>query len=74
MENGLRKRINKVLGEDVVNFPSLVDEFEWISRLLKKECKKELISEEVIASVIINNANRNGALRGNLIMRKIMSY
>jgi len=74
MENELRKRVNKVLGEDVVKYPMLVDELDWIDKLLLKECKHGLISDEVIASVIINNALRNGALRGNLIMRKIMSY
>lgn len=74
MENELRKRVNKVLGEDVTGYPMLADELDWINKLLLKECKHGLISDEVIASVIINNALRNGALRGNLIMRKIMSY
>lgn len=74
MNNELRKRVNKVLGEDVTNYPMLVDELDWVNKLLKEECKIELSSAEVIASIIINNALRNGALRGNLIMRKIMSY
>ena len=74
MNNELRKRVNKVLGEDVCNYPMLVDELDWIDKLLLKECKHGLISDEVIASVIIDNALRNGALRGNLIMRKVMSY
>jgi len=73
MENELRKRVNEVLKEDVVKFPMLVEELEQVNSLLK-ESKKELISDEVIASIIINNSNRNGSLRGNLIMRKIISY
>jgi len=49
----------------VCNYPMLVDELDWIDKLLLKECKHGLISDEVIASVIIDNALRNGALRGN---------